>query len=424
MLETNLGPISKNVHARLPDGIVHGKKNLKMLDITYRRNTGSDYTDQISTLQKNFVYAEHKDHNWLAPEFSLLYGSVLYEGASLAEKRALNHLGWVGFYNYTIGGEVTTMVYNELTCGALFHLGGYENLCRELDVETRQERYHVEAFKNIGHTAEMALLGEPVFERPLPHYLEGALVHPQGYAAPKQMLSNLRALLYTGFVGFSPFLATQYYALRGLRNLQLKVKEHQHAQYYEQLQNKEAFIPAPTAIAYFHYQDEAFHTATSQLICHELHKDFKKPTPLEKWTANLGVVTTQKTMNALSGTVPGIFSPDHQYIPLVYRLLQTPLFGMSPQDALNMTEQCFCQEHEGFHVAAKYHERALNDNRAYIKDLDYLSPANRELRIMSSASISQSLRDNRRAFKKFARSLDLSQKRAIATDAEPSYADN
>ncbi len=107
-------------------------------------------------------------------------------------------------------------------------------------------------------------------------------------------------------------------------------------------------------------------------------------------------------MNWLSGAVPGIFSPDRHYIPLVYRMLRTRLFDMTHDDAMEMTERCFCEEHEGHHVAAKYHQRALDDNRGYIADLDYIWKSNCELRLMQEASIARTVQDNQRAFKRFA----------------------
>ncbi len=263
-------PKATNTNAFLPHGIVHGKKNVKMIEITYRRNLESDYTEHIRELNKGFDYENDRNDYWLAPEFSLLYGSPLYEGASEDQRRALNHLYWSCFYNYTIGGEVSTMVYNQLTCAALYPLGGFGTLCRELDIETGQERDHTEAFQKLGRETELALMGETIFERPLPHYLEGGVIHPQGQTDRLQLWQNTQALVFAGAMGYSPFIATQYYVLRGMRNIQLKVKEYQHSQYHEQLLQSEQFVPAPTAVAHYHYSDEAFHTATSQLICHEV----------------------------------------------------------------------------------------------------------------------------------------------------------
>ncbi len=381
------------------DKVLHGQKNLKLIEVNFRRNIESDYTDQMEKLKNAFRYEDHSKHHWVRPEFSLLYGSQFYESASESQKLALNHLYWICFYNYSIGGEVATMMFNQLTCGAFYHLGGYETVCRELDVETSQERTHVEAFRHIGRATEVALMGKTIFERPIPSFADSALVHPQ--QGQSSFLQRLIPRAYCTRMSSSPFVASQYYTVRGLRNIQLKVKEYQHSQYCQELEQQNAFVPVPTAVSHFHYLDEAFHTATSQLISHDLYKDFGKPSRADRFISNMGVLTVQRTVNSLSCAVPGIFSDDKYYMPLIYQMLQSQLFGLSSTDALKTIEQAFCQEHEGFHVAAKYHQRALSDNQKYVEGLDYLWPINRELKTMASASIPKSLQNNATAFKRF-----------------------
>jgi hypothetical protein len=393
----------KSVIQESDHGFTHGSKNLKLIEVNYKRNIASDYTDQMDKLQQSFDYQSNSQHYWVRPEFSLMYGSPVYEAASQSQKLALNHLYWICFYNYSIGGEVATMIFNQLTCGAFYHLGGYETLCRELDVETSQERSHVEAFRKIGRETELALMGEIVFERPIPSYMDSALVHPQqGKRLP---LRRLLPSIYYQSMSASPFVASQYYTVRGLRNIQLKVKEYQHSQFCQELEQQSAFVPAPTAVSHYHYLDEAFHTATSQLISHDLYKDFKAPSTYDQGVANIGVLGVQRTVRHLSAAVPGIFSDDVMYMPLLYKVLQTPLFNLSATEALTALEQCFCQEHEGFHVAQRYHQRALSDNLKYLEGLDYLWPINRELKIMGSATIEGAIKNNIRSFRRFSKTL-------------------
>ncbi|MDX2270501.1 MAG: hypothetical protein NW237_00935 [Cyanobacteriota bacterium] len=380
---------------------LHGYKNLKLIENNYRRNISSDYTERMEHLAADFSYADHADVNWLDPEFSLLYGSPIYEQASDSQKRALNHLYWVCFYNYSIGGEVATMVFNQLTCGAFYPLGGYETLCRELDVETSQERTHVEAFRRIGQATEMALLGELIFDRPIPSFMDSAMVHPQ--QGGRAFFQNILPQAYYQGISRSPFMASQYYTVRGIRNIQLKVKEYQHSQFFQKLEQSDtpAALPAPSAISHYHYLDEAFHTATSQLVSHQLYKDFPKPSLLDRSLSNIGVLGVQRTVRHLSAAVPGIFSEDRTYLPLVDKMLQSPLFGLSASESLRLLQASFCQEHEGFHVGAKYHQRALSDNRKYVDGLDYLWPINRDLRIMASASIEKALKLNQQAWQEY-----------------------
>jgi hypothetical protein len=79
---------------------------------------------------------------------------------------------------------------------------------------------------------------------------------------------------------------------------------------------------------------------------------------------------------------------------------------MSSKEALVMMEKCFCHEHEGFQVAAKYHQRLLSDIHKYLDGLDYLWPVNREMRLMASvASISKAIQSNIKIFKEFSWSI-------------------
>ncbi|MGD1896235.1 MAG: hypothetical protein ACFB16_04690 [Phormidesmis sp.] len=365
----------------------------------YENNKASSFTENMEQLQKSFDYASNADANWTYPELSLLYGSSIYEAASEAQKRALNHIYWVCFYNYVMGGEITTMVANQICCGAFYPIGGYEVVCHSLDLETSQERTHVEAFRNIGRVTEKALFGETIFERPMPNYLDASHTKPQ--VQGRGPLSKIPLMSLQSVLGQSPFVASQYFVARGLRNIQAKVKEYQHSAYGKELENAGKPVPAPTLISHNHCFDEGYHTATSKFISHEIYRDFKQPNAFEKLTVNAMVRSIQFSMNELSVTVPGIFSQDEQYFSTIYKMLQKPLFGMSSQEALNEMGKAYCQEHEGYHVAARYHARALAKNTEFVQDLDHLADFNRELKIMSTASIEKAIRANTAAFRRF-----------------------
>lgn len=379
------------------------KKYIKQMNSVYESNKTSHYTEEMERLYKSFSYEENSRHNWTYPEFSLLYGSPIYENASEEQRVVLNHLYWICFYNYVMGGEVSTMVGNQLCCGALYHLGGYEVICRELDLETSQERVHVEAFRHVSHHTEMALFGKIIFKRPLPSYLDGTLSDPQkknrtfSKRLPQQLL-HMR-------IASSPFLATQYFTGRGLRNIQAKVKEYQHSLYGREREKNGEFVCAPTLISHNHCFDEGFHTTTSKFISHDLMKDLGSPSSLDVFMANRLVKGVQSTVNKLSCAVPGIFADDSQYIPLIYEMLQTDVFGMTQAEALQAVEKSFCTEHEGFHVAAKYHDRAFKQSLEFVSDLDYLNDENRNLKVMASTSVEKTIANNILAFQRFRQEL-------------------
>ncbi|MEO1374652.1 MAG: hypothetical protein AAFW70_10100, partial [Cyanobacteria bacterium J06635_10] len=208
--------------------------------------------------------------------------------------------------------------------------------------------------------------------------------------------------------GSSPFLASQYYTLRYIANLILKNQEHSYFKYFKDLHKKSEFIPTPTAISHFHLLDESFHTTISQTIARDLYKDFSPPTAYEKFVANMTIYMMQRNvLSGLSCIFPGQCLVDEPlFMLLCYKILRSPIFGMSSEEALNSMEQSLCQENEGFHVTLKYHQRLLSDIRRFVHDIDYLWPINREMRLMNSgANIDKAIQANIKTFKQFAQSV-------------------
>lgn len=441
------------------------KKYVKITEINYRRNIDSDYTEKIEELDENFNYSSNSNHYWSEPELSTLYGTPLYAEASPSQKMALNHLYWATQYNQTAATEANAVLYNQVTAGVFSAFGGNETLCQELDLETAQERHHIHAFHNIGYKTKRSLLGKAAFSAPIQQNKNGLarglapghrpqfftfnwqsspLSAFQDYAfrfiTNKVMLKNqahcyseyLRELdkkgellpaqttgllgqiaprpllqFFTLNCGSSPFLACVFYVTRFIANILLKNYEYRYVQYYRELEKKGEFIPAPTAVSFYHLMDEAFHTTTSQLIAQDLYKDFSKPTAYEKFLANLTIYRAQSIgLSGLSGGLPAVFRSDASFMLSFYRLLQSPVFNMSAQEALQWLEKCFCNEHDGFHVNLKYHQRLLSDLRRFFDGIDYLWPVNREIGIMASGgSISKAIQNNVKTFEQFSRSV-------------------
>ena len=207
--------------------------------------------------------------------------------------------------------------------------------------------------------------------------------------------------------GSSPFMACNYYTMRMVANMSLKTYEHQYFKRYRDLEKRGEYIPVPTAISYYHMLDESFHTTMSQTIAQEVYKDFAKPTPYEKFIANTVVLRGQRgVLGGLSGWLPATFRDDASFMPSLYRLLQSPLFGMSSVEALSWMQKCLCEEHEGFHTNLKHHRSLLTDFRRFFSRLDYLWPVNREMRVMEAGgSIARAIEANTKALNEFSRSL-------------------
>ena len=443
------------------------KKHIKLSEINYRRNTESDFTEKIEELDRNFNYSSNKDYYWSEPELSLLYGTPLYEQASPDQKKALNHLYWATQYNQTAATEANAVLYNQVTAGVFSTIGGYDALCQELDLETAQERHHIHAFHTIGYKTKRDLLGgafnasiqgksykkndsprrlasgqksqfftfnwqsSPLsgFQEPAMRFVtnkvllknqaryysqylrdleeKGESIPAQttgllGHLAPKPLLQ-----FFTLNCGTSPFLACVFYVTRFMANMLIKNYEYRYSLYYKELEKKGEFIPSPLAVSHFHMLDEAFHTTTSQLISQDLYKDFPKPTAYEKFLANMTIYRAQAVgLNGLSGAMPAIFRSDESFMLSFYRLLQSPVFNMSSQEAMEWLQKCLCQEHDGFHLTLKYHQRLLTDLRRLFEPIDYLWPVNREMRVMAKgASINQAIQTNIKAFEQFSMSV-------------------
>ena len=438
------------------------KKHIRLIEKTYQSNTNSDYTEQMEALGKKFDYQSNSDYYWGEPEFSTLYGTPLYETASTAQKQALNHLYWVGQYNHTANAEANTILYNRVTTGVFANIKGCERLAEELKFETDQEYYHIKTFQRVGYKTKMALQGkeglgtslikqrskstEQNWYDKLLNRKRSPIKKASSQAWQDSVLRSATKLMYlnqkqhysqylaerehepipttTGGIagytaspsvfkfltlnwGSSPFMACNYYTMRMVANMSLKTYEHQYFKRYRELEKKGEYIPAPTAISYYHMLDESFHTTMSQTIAQEVYKDFAKPTPYEKFIANTVILRGQRgVLGGLSAWLPATFRDDASFMPSLYRLLQSPLFAMSSTEALEWMKKCLCTEHDGFHANLKHHQSLLTDFRRFFGRLDYLWPINREMRVMAEGgSIERAIANNTKALNEFSRSL-------------------
>jgi len=444
-----------------------GKRTAKVVDTTYRNNKNSDYTERIKQLQKKFDYNSNRDRLWSEPEFSILYGTPLYEAASESQKLALNHLYWIIFYYGTASSETNTILFNQITAGVFAAAGNYETLCLELDLETDQEREHIRAFQKIGRETSMTLLGTKVFSRFLKqkdvagearsrkgrqgNLWKGDLARSPFASSQERALRFVAKMMFKGqerfysryfleleqqgkpisvptsgwsrlflgsepllefftvCFGSTPLLASYFYLWRYMANVLTKIQEHRHSLYFQYLQKQGEEIPAPTAIARYHFLDESFHVTTSQTLARDAYKEFPQPTVAEKFLVNIMTYLLQRGINLVSGLASGLhgnyFGNDRLFMLFVYRLLQTPSFGLSAPDALNWMERSLCREHEGFYLTFKKHQRLASSMRQLTSELDYLWPVNREMRLLDSISIDKAIQSNVRTFARFSNSV-------------------
>lgn len=443
---TTIAPSTPSGNPQIPVKTDYLQKRIATI---YHSNTESDYTEHIAALDRAFHYQDHRDAYWSKPEQSLLYGTPLFEQASPAQKLALNHLHWFANYNYVADTETETVTLNQVTASVFNAVGDYSTLTEMLDLETDQEHYHIHAFRKIGLSTAHALLGKSALKALLKwHSYQLTLGHhwwptcqyrlalfltkimlrdqQQYYSQFLQHLEqqgeylgqipttgilgrgispNLQRFFSFNWGGGSPFLACQYYLLRMMGNMTLKNMEHPIAKYYKSLEKSGDQIPGPTAVSHYHFLDESFHTTTSLMIARDLYKEFPKPTAYEQWIANVTIRSVQGgTLGGLSGAFTHrYFADDLSLMELIYRMLQTPLFGLSARESLAWMERCLCREHDGFYVARQNHQRLLTEHRKLFEKLDYLWPVNREMRVMAAGgSIPKAIANNRKTFRKFA----------------------
>lgn len=202
-------------------------------------------------------------------------------------------------------------------------------------------------------------------------------------------------------------MACHYYVMRMVANMSLKAYEHQYFKRFKELERKGDDIPLPTTVSHYHLLDEAFHTTMSQVIAQQVYHDMPEPTAAETLIANLIVLQGLRgVVGGLSAWLPMTFRDDKFFMTPLYRLLQSPLFEFSKEDALYWMEKCLCQEHEGFHKNMSNHQSLLMTFQRFFAELDYLWPVNRTVEPMvTGGSLERALHRNRQAYKQFSASL-------------------
>jgi hypothetical protein len=152
---------------RQTKSLLDDPQTVRKLEFNFRRNAEQDHTTLIDRAAKNFRYEHCRDRYWNPESFSLLYGTPLWEQATPSQRVALNQLYWVAYYSQIISAEIATIFFNQIAATGLYGLEDFRLVCDALDLETRQERAHVNAFKTIGEEVEATLVGERIFTYPM-----------------------------------------------------------------------------------------------------------------------------------------------------------------------------------------------------------------------------------------------------------------
>jgi hypothetical protein len=155
-------------------------------------------------------------------------------------------------------------------------------VCDNLDLETKQERAHVNAFKTVGERVEHTLFGERLFTYPMRSLYEHTIVFPDS-GALSSLWRKLQIQAFTLLSSSNAFLGSQYLLVRGLRTLNGKLVQHHLSTYYSKHPDRER-APVPSAISYYHFMDESFHFDTSRIVGLDVPRSLRSSRSSAGWS--------------------------------------------------------------------------------------------------------------------------------------------
>ncbi|PAX49837.1 P-aminobenzoate N-oxygenase AurF [Brunnivagina elsteri] len=371
----------------------------KKLQLNHSRNKQQDHTQLLDAAATNFNYQDCKNEYWNPEEFSLLYATPVWEQATTSQRIILNQLYWVAYYSQIIAAEITTIYFNQTSAAGLYAQEDFRLVCDTLDLESTQERAHINAFKVVSNQVEQELFGQRIFSYPMRSpFVETMVFADTNYFRRKWKELQLKAF---GLLSAdNTFLACQYFTVRGVRTLNGKLVQHKLSNYFQKHPDKDN-APIPAKISYYHFMDESFHFNSSTIISHDIINFLKPPTKFEKIVANLGIQGCQKDHYNFSATINGIFWYEPALYPAVYQVLRSQVFGMSDIEAKEMMQICFTEETEGLHRSFDTHHEAVDSYKVYLEPLDYVWKSNKEMSLMSANSIPKYLVKQKQEFQRW-----------------------
>ncbi|AFZ13090.1 hypothetical protein Cri9333_2218 [Crinalium epipsammum PCC 9333] len=379
--------------------LLENQKVYRKLQINYTRNQQQDHTQLLDQAATSFKYEDCKNEYWNPEEFSLLYGTPLWEQSSSSQRLILNQLYWVAYYSQIISAEIATIFFNQTSAAGLYAQEDFRLVCDMLDLESIQERAHISAFKNISTQVETALFGKRIFTYPMRSPFTETMVFADTNAL-KRWWKKIQLQFFGLISSDNAFLACQYFTVRGVRTLNGKLVQHKLSNYYQKHPDQDN-APIPAKISYYHFMDESFHFNSSTILSHEVVKCLKPPTAFENLVANLGIKGCQKDHYNFSVAINGIFWYDPALYSAIYQVLRSPIFSMTDSEAKDMMRKCFTEESEGLHRSYATQMEAIESYKVYLEKVDYAWKSNKEMSLMSANSIPKYLETQNKAFTSF-----------------------
>jgi len=378
-------------------------KTFKRLELALRKSHELDQTENMNGAAANFCYEDCKDEMWNPENFSLLWGTWLWENSSPFQRVKLNQLYWVAYYSQIISAEIATIFYNQTSAASLYGMEDFRIICDTLDLESTQERAHINAFKTVSEEVEINLFGERVFTYPM----RNPFVQTMIFSDLNQLQKTLRKAQLSTYAVLSahrPFIGCQYFVVRGLRTLNGKIVQQKLSKYCLD-SNDVKSKPVPSQISYFHFMDESFHFNTSTVVSHDAIRSVPSPNGFERLVSNMAVKGCQKDHYNFSTAINGIFWYDPALYPKIYKILRSPIFGMSHAESLEAMKKSFCYDSDGLQASHLTHKQALESYKKYLVDFQYVNAFNKEMKLMGQNSVEKHLKENQRQLKVFERKV-------------------
>ncbi len=386
---------------REPHPLVHDRQTSGKLALNLKRNRKQDHTALLDEAAAAFDYASCRDLWWNPEEMSLLHGTAVWDGATDSQRRLLNQLYWVAYYSQIISAEVATIFFNQTAAAGLYGMEDFRIVGDTLDLESSQERAHIAAFKDVSEGTEAELFGRRLFTWPMRGpYAETMIFPDTGRIGSMWKSLQLRAfgLLSSG----NAFIASQYLTVRGLRTLNGKMVQERLSRYHSAKDEaNRAADSIPSKISYFHFMDESYHFNSSTIIGLEVSRCLPEPTAFEKRVANMGIAGCQRDHGKFSVVVRGLFWHEPATFRSVYELLTSEHFALGRSDALELMRRTFCQDSDGAQAAAALQREARETYKQYVDPLPWLTRQNRDMSVMTRASVDTWLATNRAAMRRF-----------------------
>ena len=395
--------MNRNLSQRHDISLSDDLKTSKRMELALKRSKELDQTTNMDQSSKAFDYELCKDEMWNPEQFSLLYKTWIWENASPAQRVKLNQLYWVAYYSQIISAEIATIFFNQTSAASLYGVEDFRIVCDTLDLESTQERAHINAFKTVSEKFEEENFGERIFTYPMRTPFEKTMLYSD-LNSLNQWLRKWQLNFFTMISSNSPFIGCQYFTVRGLRTLNGKIVQHQLSRYYSEHPDKEN-SPIPSKISYYHFIDESFHFNTSTVISHDVINSLPKPSRLETMIGNMALRGCQMDHYNFSTAINGIFWYDPALFKNIYKILRSPIFNMKHDEAHHAIGKSFCEESEGMLMSYKTHRESVDSYKAYLQDFNYINKENKNLSLMASNSLQKHLNTNKNGFQKFVREM-------------------